>query len=62
MNAPPVRLTEASLGRWVGRAAGHELEAINVGGVWVVFVDGVEVFSAHRLKVAERKLEDWLAA
>ena len=57
----PVRLVEARVGQWVGRAFGHHLEALLLGGVWVVFIDGVERFSAARLDRAERKIEDWLA-
>jgi hypothetical protein len=57
----PVRLYQNEPGRYVGRARGRDLEALLLDGVWVVYVDGIERFSAFRLAIVERKLEDWLA-
>lgn len=56
-----IRLAEVRPGQRAGHAFGHDLEALHLGGVWVVFVDGVERCSAYRLERAERKIEDILA-
>jgi len=55
------RLSQVRRGQFAGRAGGHNFEALLLDGVWVVFADGYEVFSAARLEVAESKIAEWLA-
>jgi len=56
-----VHLGQLGPGRYGCRAGGQEFAVILLGGGWVVYVDGVERFSAARLQTAERKIEEWLA-
>lgn len=55
-----VKLREARPGWWVAHAGGVHFEARLIGGTWVVYVDGVERFSAFRLEVAHEKIVGWL--
>lgn len=56
-----VKLREARRGQWCASAGGHAFEVLLLDGSWVVFVDGVERFSAFRLAVAHEKIVEWLA-
>ena len=54
-----VRLRETERGRWWCHVGGHHFDVV-LDGTWVVYVDGVERFSAYRLTVAQDKIADWL--
>ena len=56
-----VKLREVVPGYWTTTAGGRVFDLHLLDGTWVVYVDGVERFSAFRLEVAQDKIVGWLA-